>query len=85
MSKSKIDRPWFNQLHEAVKTEGSYEPKRVIPHFEEYLTQGESEEVRNFLTWLVDNKRAFGWNLPDVFYEYLVETGQADGGRKHGR
>ena len=55
----------------AVKCSGSFHPNCVIPQIQESLTLAELNEIEGFLRWVVSNKKTFGWNLPDVYQEYV--------------
>jgi hypothetical protein len=66
------DKRWFIPLRQSVKICGSLEPYRVLPYFEEQLTLDEYEEIETFLKWLIENSRSFGWNLPEVYAEFLM-------------
>jgi hypothetical protein len=59
-------------LHNGVKTIGSFEPDKVLPFIEEQLTSQEYETGYAFLSWVADNNKTFGWNLPEVFNEFAA-------------
>jgi len=69
-----------DKLRQGVKVTGSFEPDDVLCYIEEGLTWEEIRDAREFLQWMVDNDKTFGWNIPDVVAEFLevVKEEKAD-------
>lgn len=66
----------YDNLLEAAKVCGTYDPEEILPYIEEGLTQSEYEVMESFFTWLHDNKKTFGWNLVSVFGEFYEQATQ---------
>lgn len=47
-------------LREAISSTGSYEPREVLPYFEERLYAGQYEILEGFLNWIVENDYGIG-------------------------
>ena len=63
-------------IHQGVKTFGTYDPKEVVPLFEEELTLDELEAAQGFLGWVHENGKQFGWgNIDKVWREYQRSGG----------
>lgn len=59
------------KIRDAVKTCGSYDPKEVVPYFEESLTWDEHKVITEFLQHIIDNNKTFGHNYKDVVSNYI--------------
>lgn len=55
-----INRFLYAMISKACKCEGTYDPVRVLPHFEEDLTPQEYRTLEAFLQWVHDNNKNFG-------------------------
>ena len=60
----------------AVSTSGSYAAEDNLLYFEESLTIVEAHFAWAFFTWLKENDKTFGHNLPDVYQDFRHEAGQ---------
>ena len=62
-------------LQRGVKTNGSYDPWKVIPFIEESLTLEEAGQAEAFLAWVQQGKRTFGHNIDSVYAQFAKEHG----------
>ena len=60
-------------IRQAVKCEGSYHPDDLLHHFEEAIYPYEVDPIYSFLKWVASNRKTFGWNLPEVYQQFLTE------------
>lgn len=58
-------------LRVGVKNAGTFKFPEAIGSIEEQLTLREIRLVEAFLNWLVAEKRSFGWNLPEIYRDFL--------------
>ena len=59
------------EIRYAVKCNGCFHPDVIMGQFVELLYPDEVSPIRDFLSWVVSENRTFGWNLPDVYDEYI--------------
>lgn len=62
-------------LRQAVNTTGSLDPNECLYMVEEQLTSAESDAAVAFLTWCLKEDHKFGWNIQDVFSQFIEEAG----------
>jgi len=58
-------------LRRGASAMGSFQPNILLPYIEEELTATEFNQAEAFLKCPVTNDKTFGWNLPEVYQEYL--------------
>lgn len=73
----KISAKLETLIREGVKMSGSYKPEEAMLYIEESLTLAEFIQVEAFLQWTTDNSRTFGWDLPEVYADFVAHNGQA--------
>lgn len=61
-------------LRHGTKTAGSFDPSAALPCIEEELTPSEFEQAKGFLSWLKSNGRTFGWNIQEVYADYVKDV-----------
>ena len=64
----------FEYMRDAVKTEGSYNPDKILYLFEEKLTNAEFFVCEKFLSWVHENKKTFGSNIKEVFADWIKKN-----------
>lgn len=64
-------------ISDALKCSGTYDPKRVLPHFEEHLTRAEFNTLQDFLGWCHKTGKVFGsGNYQQRFAEWRMAAGR---------
>lgn len=60
----------YYTLRDGVSTVG-YE--NALNYIEEGLTVEEHKDIEAFMEWVLNNNRTFGWNLKEVWAEWIKE------------
>lgn len=75
--KSEISEKLIVLFRDAVSMSGNYTPEDNIFYFEESLTMDEASFAWAFFSWLTENEKTFGRNLPDVYKEFVATAGES--------
>ena len=71
MTATRLNDSVLSMIRDAVRSSGSFVPEDNMFHIEEKLTVAECKEVEAFLRWVSDNDKTFGWNIPEVYQEFV--------------
>jgi len=62
------------KIYMGTKQAGTYDPETALMFVEEMMTVAEYKQAEAFLNWVIENKRTFGYNLPQVWNEFVLEA-----------
>lgn len=74
MAKKKLSNKLATVLHDGAGAVGTFDPNEVLSYVMENLTQSEYDIAKGFLTWVYDNDKTFGWNIKEVYQEYILTS-----------